>query len=148
MDCSPPGSSVYGILQARTLMRIAMLSSRGSSRPRDQTCSFSITGGFFATEAPGKPEECVCHRKEKSGEGQTSLLCFWQVTVGSWSGKGKARWRLAWRPDESNKSWDLVVRHREERRCSGHTDSVWQDWLEPYPLTLESILLTDLIRFN
>ena len=28
----------------------------------------------------------------------------------------------------------------------GHTDSMWQDWLKPYPLTLESILLTDLIK--
>ena len=38
MDCSPPGSSVHGILQARILEWIAMPSSRGSSRPRDQTC--------------------------------------------------------------------------------------------------------------
>ena len=30
-DCSPPGSSVYGILQARTLERVAISSSRGSS---------------------------------------------------------------------------------------------------------------------
>ena len=38
MDCSPPGSSVHGILQARILLRVAISSSRGSSRPRDQTC--------------------------------------------------------------------------------------------------------------
>ena len=37
MDCSPPGSSVYGILQARILEWVAMLSSRGSSWTRDQT---------------------------------------------------------------------------------------------------------------
>ena len=37
MDCSPPGSSVPGILQARILEWVAMFSSRGSSRPRDQT---------------------------------------------------------------------------------------------------------------
>ena len=37
MDSSPPGSSVHGISQARTLEWIAMPSSRGSSRPRDQT---------------------------------------------------------------------------------------------------------------
>ena len=37
-DCSPPGSSVHGILQARILERVAMLSSSGSSPPRDQTC--------------------------------------------------------------------------------------------------------------
>ena len=31
MDCSPPGSSVYRILQARTLGWVAILFSRGSS---------------------------------------------------------------------------------------------------------------------
>ena len=35
MDCSPSGSSVHGILQARILEWVAMPSSRGSSQPRD-----------------------------------------------------------------------------------------------------------------
>ena len=38
MDCSPPGSSVYGILQARILEWVATPSSRGSSWPSDPTC--------------------------------------------------------------------------------------------------------------
>ena len=37
MDCSPSGSCVHGILQARILEGVAMPSSRGSSRPRDRT---------------------------------------------------------------------------------------------------------------
>ena len=37
MDCSPPGSSVPGIFQARILEEVATSSSRGSSQPRDQT---------------------------------------------------------------------------------------------------------------
>ena len=37
MDCSPPGPSVCGILQARIPEWVAMLSSRGSSQPRDGT---------------------------------------------------------------------------------------------------------------
>ena len=37
MDCSSPGSSVHGILQARILEWGAMPSSRGSSWPRDGT---------------------------------------------------------------------------------------------------------------
>ena len=56
-DCSSPGSSVHGILQARILEWVAMPSFRGSSRPRDKThvCFvFCITGGFFTTEPPGK----------------------------------------------------------------------------------------------
>ena len=38
MDCSLPGSSVRGMSQARILEGVAISSSRGSSRPRDQTC--------------------------------------------------------------------------------------------------------------
>ena len=37
IDCSPPGSSVRRILQARILEWVVMPSSRGSSRPRDRT---------------------------------------------------------------------------------------------------------------
>ena len=37
LDCSPPGSSVYGILQARILEWVAISFFRGSSWPRDQT---------------------------------------------------------------------------------------------------------------
>ena len=37
MDCSPPGSSVHGILQARVLEWGAISFSRGSSWPRDRT---------------------------------------------------------------------------------------------------------------
>ena len=37
IDCSPPGSSAHGILQARILKWVAMPSFRGSSKPRDQT---------------------------------------------------------------------------------------------------------------
>ena len=42
-DCSPPGSSVHGISQARMLEWVAMPSSKGSSRPSDQTLR-SCTG--------------------------------------------------------------------------------------------------------
>ena len=38
MDCSPPGSSVHWISQARMLEWVAISFSRGSSQPRDQIC--------------------------------------------------------------------------------------------------------------
>ena len=47
MDCSPPGSSVHGTLQARILQWVAMPSSRGSSQPRDQTQVSCIVDRFF-----------------------------------------------------------------------------------------------------
>ena len=59
LDCSPPGSSVHGILQARIPEWVAMPSSRGSSQPRNQT-HFSLgsctASGFFTTEPPRKPQ--------------------------------------------------------------------------------------------
>ena len=47
MDCSPPGSSVHGLLQARILEWLAITFSRRSSQPRDQTQVSCIAGGFF-----------------------------------------------------------------------------------------------------
>src|SRR5574337_612499 len=47
MDCSPPGSSVHGILRARILEWVAIPFSRGSSQPRDQTQVSCIAGSFF-----------------------------------------------------------------------------------------------------
>ena len=44
MDCSPSGSSVHGILQARILEWVTTLCSRGSSWLRDQTQVFCIIG--------------------------------------------------------------------------------------------------------
>ena len=46
-DCSPPCSSVHGILQARTLEWVAISFSRRSPLPRDQTWVSGIAGRFF-----------------------------------------------------------------------------------------------------
>ena len=47
MDCSLPGSSVHGILQARILEWVVIPFSRGSSQPRDRTLVSCIAGRFF-----------------------------------------------------------------------------------------------------
>ena len=77
-DCSPLGSSVHGILQARILEWIAISFSRGSSHPRDWT-RVSCTGRHWQAdslpaEPPGKPRatrlqcekflNCLHRRKE------------------------------------------------------------------------------------
>ena len=63
MDCSPPGSSVHGILQARILEWVAMPSSRGSSQPRGWTQVSHVAGRFFTTwatrEAPGSYDNSI-----------------------------------------------------------------------------------------
>ena len=46
-DCSWPGSSVHGILQAEVLEWVAIPFSRGSSHPRGQTQVSCIVGRFF-----------------------------------------------------------------------------------------------------
>ena len=54
-DCSPPGSSVHGILQARMLEWVAISFFKGSSRLRDGTHISCITGRFFTADPLGKP---------------------------------------------------------------------------------------------
>ena len=61
MNCSPPGSSVPGISQARILEWVAISSSRGPSQPRDWTQVSYIAGRWFKkkfflvpSEPPGK----------------------------------------------------------------------------------------------
>ena len=58
MDCSPPGSSVHGILQERILKWVAIPSSRESSRFRNQTCiscDSCIASRFFTIGPPVTP---------------------------------------------------------------------------------------------
>ena len=65
VDYSLPGSSVYGILQARILEWVAMPSSRGSSQPRGWTCGFlhvpALAGRFFTTSATWKAPIITSH---------------------------------------------------------------------------------------
>ena len=47
VDCSPPGFSIHGILQARLLEWVAISFSRGSFQPGDQTQVSHIAGRRF-----------------------------------------------------------------------------------------------------
>ena len=55
VDCSPPGSSVHGILQARILEWVAISFSRGSSHPRDRTHVSELQADALTSEPSGKP---------------------------------------------------------------------------------------------
>ena len=61
MDCTPPGSSVHGILQARTLEWVAISSSRESSWPKDQTWVPALQADSLLSEPPGKPIHTHTH---------------------------------------------------------------------------------------
>ena len=53
MDCSPRGSCIRGILQARILEWVAISFSRGSSRPRDRTRSPTLQADALPSKPPG-----------------------------------------------------------------------------------------------
>ena len=58
MDCNPPGSSVYGICQARILEWVAISPSGDLPDPGTEFMSPAppaMAGGFVNTEPPGKP---------------------------------------------------------------------------------------------
>ena len=55
MDCSLPGSSVRGILQARIVEWVAIPFSRESSQPRNRTHISCTAGRFFTPEPRGSP---------------------------------------------------------------------------------------------
>ena len=55
VDCSPPGSSVHGVLQARILEWVAMPSSRGPYQPRIKPRSPTMQAGSLPSGPPGTP---------------------------------------------------------------------------------------------
>ena len=54
MDCSPPGSSVHGLFQARVLEWVDLSFSRGSSQPKDWTRVSCTACRFFTIWATGE----------------------------------------------------------------------------------------------
>ena len=56
MDCSPPGSSVHRISQARKLERVVISFCRASSQTGDQTRVSCIAGRFFIIWATGEAQ--------------------------------------------------------------------------------------------
>ena len=62
MDCSPPGSSVHGISQARILEWVAISYSRGSSRCRDRTRVYCVGKRIlYHLNHQESPTICLCN---------------------------------------------------------------------------------------
>ena len=66
MDCSPPGSCVQEIFQARILEWVAISFSRESSQPRDQTQVSCTAGRFFTNWATREVLEEKKSKRKKS----------------------------------------------------------------------------------
>ena len=94
VDCSSPGSSVHGILQARILKWVAIPFSRWSYRPRDQTRVSCTAGGFFTTEPSGKPYlHCSNLRSGNLHTGVCVCVC---VGGGRWAVEEGSRRQYCW----------------------------------------------------
>ena len=80
VDCSPPGSSVHGIFQARILECLAISFSKRSSWPRGQTsisCVLHRQAGSLPLAPPGKTHWCITmstHWGSRSSGGQSSAI--------------------------------------------------------------------------
>ena len=59
MDCSPPGSAVHGISQAKILSELPFLSPEDLPDPGINSASPAFAGGFFTTDPPGKPKDKI-----------------------------------------------------------------------------------------
>ena len=135
MGCSPPGSSVHGILQASILKWEAILFSRGSSQPKDQSQVSCIAGRFFTIwatrEAPSSKlawtNSCGKVRFQEIKINTNSLeVCPWNRHVTSaafyWSkqaqirGWGDKLYLLMQRPTKSH----IAKAHRESKRIGAN----------------------------
>ena len=88
MDCSPPGSSVHGILQAGILKWIAISFSRGSSQPRNWTRVSCTAGRWFTNWTMREAESALADQGVLISTNKTHLKlwvafsasqsCWWQ----------------------------------------------------------------------
>ena len=73
MDCSPPGSSVHGIFQARILEWVVIPFSRDLPNPGIEPGSLTLQADSLLSEPPGKAMSKLntldkCHGEERKEE--------------------------------------------------------------------------------
>ena len=98
MDCSPPGSSVHGVLQARILEWVAIPFSGGSSRPRDRSRVSCIVGRFFTIwairEASSYYRKSIHDLRLKIRATPLSRISVFLLSINVSQSKRMARWHL------------------------------------------------------
>ena len=88
VDCSPPGSTIHGIVQARILEWVATLSSRKSYRPRGRTCLLPLLhwqAGSLPLAPAGKisftvPIEATSHCWRRAASGLQVQAWFQELS--------------------------------------------------------------------
>ena len=97
MVCSLPGSSIYGIFQARILEWVAISFSRRSSRPRDWTQVSHIVGRCSTIWAT---REAICC-------GRTPIIPWSSGPQYFWAGNGSLRFLFLKASQANYSSWFL-----------------------------------------
>ena len=130
MDCSLPGSSVQGILQARRLQRVAISFSRGSARPRDWTWVSHIVA--LPSELPGRSIKAVCIDCSLPGSSDHGIL---QARILEWVAM----------PFPKESSWP-----RDWTQVSHIASRLFTIWAtkEPLSIYLSSMVSREEIRQN
>ena len=119
MVCSPPGSSVHGIFQARKLEWVAISFSRRSANPGIHWQSDS-----FTTEQPGKPHWYICLSDHNSlFHWHIKFLLCTNESVDQGIGMSKGMCKLLWRKEVSSLNQDKLHRictvlWKEQGLCS------------------------------
>ena len=77
MDCSPPGSSIHGTLQARILEWVAISSFRENCRPRDQRRISCVGKQTLPLSPLGSPDKLILWPKD-------AHHVFWYTEDSEW----------------------------------------------------------------
>ena len=130
VDCSPPGSSVHGMLQARILEWVAMPSSRGPSQLRGHTQVSCIAGEFFTVWAPRECEfvanwctrlsfvqRWTKHRSEEIADEDRDTRQRWWEQELQYSQK---MWEIADEDrDARQRWWEQGLQYSQKMWCKG-----------------------------
>ena len=145
MDCSLPGSSAPGILQARILEWVAISYSRGSSQTRDWTWVSCFAGGGFFTgratretpwmglvplkEAPESslpPPTTLDHEKSETGKG---VLTWHAVTWPTISSLQDCKTKITVVYKLSNLWYFVTAAQTDQNINNKLTNQVWCCWI-------------------
>ena len=112
VDCSPPGSSVHGNLQARILGWVSIPFSRGSSQPREDSLPSEPPGKIsqYAAAAAKLLQSCptLCDPIDGSPPG-SSVPGILQARIEYWSGLPFPSPNSQYTKGENTKSWQYML---------------------------------------
>ena len=142
MDYSPPGSSVHGILQARTLEWVATASSRGSSQPRDRTrvsCISALQVDLLLLSHLGRPpRSSESHQKDPRDDKGFLERALIRVAI----------IEIRWHPFQYCSDVTEVVRWDFYSACSLDSITLRLRCVSQLFLSITSTAVKSLMRFN